>query len=44
MTFRKELEIILKDPALSAELRNELNALAPARINYWTFLSRNNDE
>lgn len=31
MTFRKELEIILKDPALSAELRNELNALAPAQ-------------
>ncbi|VTN09819.1 Uncharacterized protein conserved in bacteria [Raoultella terrigena] len=31
MTFRKELEIILKDPALSAELRNELNALATAQ-------------
>lgn len=31
MTFRKELGIILKDPALSAELRNELNALAPAQ-------------
>lgn len=27
VTFRKELEIILKDPALSDELRNELNAL-----------------
>lgn len=31
VTFRKELEIILKDPALSDELRSELNALAPAR-------------
>lgn len=31
MTFRKELETILKDPALSEELRNELNALAPAQ-------------
>lgn len=31
MTFRKELEIILKNPALSAELRNELNALAPTQ-------------
>lgn len=29
VTFRKELEKILKDPALSDELRNELNALAP---------------
>ncbi|WP_172731206.1 type VI secretion system contractile sheath small subunit [Pluralibacter gergoviae] len=28
-TFRKELEKILLDPALSAELRNELSALAP---------------
>ncbi len=28
VTFRKELEIILKDPALSDELRSELNALA----------------
>ena len=28
-TFRKELETILKDPALSNELRSELNALAP---------------
>ena len=27
-TFRKELEIILKDPALSSELRSELSALA----------------
>ncbi|TDN55977.1 type VI secretion system contractile sheath small subunit [Scandinavium goeteborgense] len=31
VTFRKELEIILKDPALSDELRNELNALAPGQ-------------
>lgn len=29
VTFRKELETILKDPSLSDELRNELNALAP---------------
>jgi len=29
--FRKELEKILLDPALSAELRAELSALAPAR-------------
>ncbi len=28
-TFRKELEKILLDPALSAELRGELSALAP---------------
>ena len=28
-TFRKELENILLDPALSAELRSELSALAP---------------
>lgn len=28
VTFRKELEIILKDPALSDELRSELSALA----------------
>ena len=28
--FRRSLETILKDPALSAELRQELNALAPA--------------
>ena len=31
VTFRKELEAILKDPALSDELRNELNALAPGQ-------------
>lgn len=31
VTFRKELEVILKDPALSEELRSELNALAPTR-------------
>jgi type VI secretion system protein ImpB len=31
VTFRKELEIILKDPALSDELRSELNALAPVQ-------------
>ncbi|MGU3522284.1 type VI secretion system contractile sheath small subunit [Enterobacteriaceae bacterium C23F] len=31
VTFRKELEKILKDPTLSDELRNELNALAPAQ-------------
>ena len=31
VTFRKELEKILKDPSLSEELRNELNALAPAQ-------------
>jgi len=29
VTFRKELEAILKDPMLSDELRSELNALAP---------------
>ncbi len=29
VTFRKELEKILRDPALSNELRNELSALAP---------------
>src|SRR5688572_11600136 len=29
VTFRKELEAILQDPALSNELRTELNALAP---------------
>lgn len=29
VTFRKELEAILKNPALSNELRTELNALAP---------------
>lgn len=28
-TFRKELEIILKDPSLSDDLRSELSALAP---------------
>ncbi|BDH45581.1 type VI secretion system protein ImpB [Salmonella enterica subsp. enterica serovar Choleraesuis] len=31
VTFRKELELILKDPALSDELRSELNALAPGQ-------------
>ena len=31
VTFRKELEKILKDPTLSDELRNELNALAPTQ-------------
>lgn len=31
VTFRKELEKILKDPSLSDELRNELNALAPSQ-------------
>ncbi|POU00250.1 MULTISPECIES: type VI secretion system contractile sheath small subunit [Enterobacteriaceae] len=31
VTFRKELEAILKDPALSDELRNELNALVPTQ-------------
>ena len=31
VTFRKELEAILKDPALSDELRSELNALVPTR-------------
>lgn len=30
-TFRKELEKILLDPQLSAELRGELSALAPVR-------------
>ncbi|POT57531.1 type VI secretion system contractile sheath small subunit [Citrobacter amalonaticus] len=29
VTFRKELEKILKDPTLSQELRDEMNALAP---------------
>ncbi|HAT3613098.1 TPA: type VI secretion system contractile sheath small subunit, partial [Klebsiella michiganensis] len=28
-TFRKELEKILKDPALTQELRDEMSALAP---------------
>ncbi|MNF09195.1 hypothetical protein D3C80_2097980 [compost metagenome] len=28
-TFRKELERILRDPALSNELRSEIAALAP---------------
>ncbi|STW55496.1 type VI secretion protein [Klebsiella pneumoniae] len=28
-TFRKELEAILKDPALSQELRDEMSALGP---------------
>lgn len=31
VAFRRELEAILKDPALSDELRSELNALAPVR-------------
>lgn len=31
VTFRKELEKILKEPSLSDELRNELNALSPAQ-------------
>lgn len=31
VTFRKELEKVLLDPSLSEELRNELNALAPAQ-------------
>ncbi|MFK3662733.1 type VI secretion system contractile sheath small subunit [Scandinavium sp. NPDC088450] len=31
VTFKKELEKILKDPALSEELRSELNALAPSQ-------------
>lgn len=31
VTFRKELEKILKDPALSDELRKELNNLVPAK-------------
>lgn len=30
-TFKREFERILKDPALSDELRNELNALAPSQ-------------
>ena len=30
--FRKELEKILLDPQLSAELRNELSALAPKKV------------
>lgn len=30
-TFKRELEKILKDPTLSDELRNELNALAPSQ-------------
>lgn len=29
VTFRKELEAILKDPSLTNELRNELSSLAP---------------
>jgi type VI secretion system protein ImpB len=28
-TFRRELEQILRDPALSSELRSEIAALAP---------------
>lgn len=31
VTFRKELEAILKDPALSDNLRRELNTLAPTQ-------------
>ncbi|NDL64179.1 type VI secretion system contractile sheath small subunit [Acerihabitans arboris] len=31
VTFRKELETILKDPALSDELRSELSALGPEK-------------
>ncbi|MEN4979153.1 type VI secretion system contractile sheath small subunit [Erwinia billingiae] len=31
VTFRKELETILKNPALSDELRGELSALAPEK-------------
>lgn len=31
ITFKKEFEKILKDPALSEELRSELNALAPSQ-------------
>ncbi|HAV1831578.1 TPA: type VI secretion system contractile sheath small subunit [Enterobacter hormaechei subsp. steigerwaltii] len=31
ITFKKELEAILRDPSLSEELRNELNALAPSQ-------------
>lgn len=31
VTFRKELELILKDPALNDELRRELSALAPEK-------------
>ncbi|GAA0344222.1 type VI secretion system contractile sheath small subunit [Morganella psychrotolerans] len=31
VTFRRELENILKDPALSNELRNELSELAPKK-------------
>lgn len=31
VTFRKELETILKDPGLTDELRSELNALAPVQ-------------
>ncbi|HBQ78339.1 MAG TPA: type VI secretion system contractile sheath small subunit, partial [Erwinia persicina] len=31
VTFRKELETILKNPALSDELRSELSALAPQK-------------
>ena len=31
VTFKKELEAILRDPSLSEELRNELNALAPSQ-------------
>lgn len=31
VTFRKELETILKNPALSKELRSELSALAPEK-------------
>lgn len=31
VTFRKELETILKNPALSDELRSELSALAPEK-------------
>lgn len=31
VAFRKELEKVLLDPALSEELRNELNALAPTQ-------------
>jgi type VI secretion system protein ImpB len=38
-TFRKELEKILLDPALSTELRNELSSLAAKKHNYHDVLT-----
>ena len=36
-SFRRELENILKDPALSDELREELSQLAPKKMINWVY-------